>query len=127
MKHLTLTLLFFIFSFFGFSQNNEPKLAESKVYAEQISDNHYAVVFLYENSKQTGEFLEMDGKFLRHGTWKLFTNKRKTMSGKFDNGELLSLTIYDAGDKITYTKRDIEFFKLKRRIYKLENMISVQY
>lgn len=127
MKHLTLTLVFCIFSFFGISQNLEIIEPQKKVYAEQIGIDQYAVVIDYSNSRQTGEFIMVDDKLLRHGTWKLSINKKKTMKGIFNRGDLVSLTVYEDGTKNTYTKRDIEFFRLNRRIYRLENMISVQY
>ena len=124
MKHLTLTLLFSIFSFFGFSQNYKIVEAQKEVYADQIGDNHFIVTYVQENSVQTGEFIREDDKMIRHGNWTLRTHNKKVMTGKFDEGNLIKLTVYtDAGKKIL-TQTDIEIFRLKSRIYRLENELA---
>jgi len=121
MKKLFLILIL-LFSLSVNSQVKEQNNDQPTII--QIDDNLYSFKSTSDNLKHVGFYKKINGKFVRHGKWKLISSRKKLMEGTFVDGEMQSLTIYEDGGKKTINKHDFEIIRLKRQIYRLEDKLS---
>lgn len=89
----------------------------------QIDQNLYTVTLKDGSTKQTGFYINIDGTLVEHGVWTLRSDNKILTKGIFEKGELQQITVYENGERKTYTKNEIELNRLKRKIYRLENML----
>jgi len=115
MKNLIFTLMFALFSIVGFSQNSRT--------VEQLDNDLFKVKLKSGSTKQIGYAKKVEGEIIKHGRWTLWVSGKKTIRGEFKDNSLVEITIFRDGTKKTYNKTDLELIRLKRQIYRLENML----
>jgi hypothetical protein len=92
----------------------------------QIDDNLYEMTIKNSNIWQRGTFKLVENITVNHGRWIMKIDGNLKMKGLYDNGKLVELTTYTSGNKKTYTLNELKIIRLERKIYKLENMLSLR-
>lgn len=78
------------------------------------------------NIWQRGTFKMVEDNMVNHGRWVMKIYGNLKMKGVYENGRLVKLTTYTDGNKKTYTLSELKIMRLERKIYKLENMLSLR-
>lgn len=92
----------------------------------QIDSNLYEMTIKNSNIWQRGTFKIVENNQVNHGRWIMKIDGNLKMKGVYDNGKLVELTTYTGGNKKTYTLNELKIMRLERKIYKLENMLSLR-
>ena len=111
-----ITILLLLVSTSIFSQTRTTEITQN-------SENLYDVVIKDGTIKQTGQYIKVEDRLEAHGDWTLFSDRTVLTRGVFNRGELVQITVYQDGERKTYTKTEIELNRLKAKIYRLENML----
>ena len=114
MKNLLLVLLFL----FGFSLYSQ----ESRT-LKQIDDNLYLFSHATSSMLHTGYYKKnAEGVYVETGDWKIkdLTSNKLLSRGIYKNGELIKMIVWDNGNKVVLSHKDMLIYRLQSKVKRLE-------
>jgi len=115
MKTILTTLLFVFMVSFSYSQNKLKK----------VKNNTYEMVETLESGTQVGFFKKTsDGKFVRHGEWKLLKDDNVITTVYYENDVMVWI---EPENGKRYTKEQLEIERLKNKVNKLQEELASNY
>jgi len=91
-----------------------------------IDDNQYEIIVKTENITQIGSMKRVDSEWIRHGVWVMKIDGKFNSKGVYENDKLVRLTTVTEDGIKTFEKYDLQIMRLRRKIYKLEKMLSLR-
>jgi len=112
MRNILLVMGIFLFSHVSNGQNSE-----SVVKLFDLGENLYsATISGGSEITQKGFYKLIDGELIRHGIWKLYSDNKLLNKGEFVDNRL----VWIESDGVTYTDKDIELHRLRKKVAYLE-------
>ena len=90
----------------------------------QISPETYRCNTRSGNVEQAGNYIVENGRFLRHGTWKLYIDGRLVNKGVYFRNNLQELVIYNKRSRRRLNTNDLQIARLQSRVNRLQKLVA---
>ena len=130
MKYFSILILLFTLSSTSYSQEKFSLSDEYPTHKEivKIDDNNYEITISHMDGSvlQRGHYYQEKNRLIPHGVWKIYdvnTQKLVTKTEYVMGVQQWIETTID-GEKVRYTGKDIEIYRLQKRITELEKLVK---
>jgi len=130
MKTLSILILFFTLNSVSYGQE---KIILSNEYPTKkelvkIDNSNYEITIssIDGNVLQKGHYYQEKNRLIPHGVWKIYdVNTRKLVTkSEYVMGVQQWIETTIDGEKVRYTGKDIEIYRLQKRITELEKLVK---